>query len=149
MKRTAVFAAVLVLLISLCGCAEKTKPALDIKSESVTSIEFKRTCYSDDDPSFRSYVSKTVSQREDIDEVINWAKSLKLSKQSAIEIPVEKVEYVIVLNGVKKHKLIFMGDYIVLDAAAYTFDNPAQKTQVREKYNMLNYSENSAELDLM
>ena len=145
------FPAVSVLLcaVMLFGCAEKTRPALDIKKESVTSIEFKKTCYKEDVPDYREYVSKTVTEREDLDALINWTQSLRLEKQSAIEVPVERVEYVIVLKGVKEHRLIFLDDYIVYDTAAFVYANPSQKEQVKEKYNLLNYEEKAAELDLM
>lgn len=149
MKRIAAAAAIAVMLLSLVGCAEKTRAALDIKRESVSSVEFKRTCYSDDEPEFRAYVSKKVTEASDIDKLIAWATDLRLTKQKAIEIPVENVEFVMVLNGTKEHKLIFMGDYVIFDAVAYTYDRAQDKSLVREKYNMLNYEENSAELDLI
>ena len=149
MKKAVTVMAVLIMISVLCGCAEKTKSALDIKNESVTSIEFKKTCYSESEPDSRSYVAKTVTVREDIDSIISWVESLKLTKQSAIEIPVEQVDYVIVLNGTKQHNLIFVGNYVVFDTAAYTFDSPVQQEQVKEKYNLLNYEESSVELDLM
>lgn len=149
MKKTAVLTVFIMVLLTFCGCAEKSRPTLDIKKDSVTSVEFKKTCYSDSDPSFRSYVSKNVSQREDIDKIVEWAKSLKLTRHDAIEIPVDQVSYVIVLGGAKEHKLIFVGDYIVFDTAAYTFDNPSQKTQVAQNYNLLNYEESESELDLI
>lgn len=142
-------ASVLICAVMLFGCAKKTRPMLDIKKESVTSIEFKKTCYKDDEPDYREYVSKTVTEREDLDALINWVLSLKLAKQNAIEVPVERVEYVIILNGAKEHRLIFMDDYIVYDTAAFVYANPSQKEQVKEKYNLLNYEEKAAELDLM
>ena len=145
------FMAVFVLFcaVMLFGCAKKTRPMLDIKKESVTSIEFKKTCYKEDEPDYREYVSKTVTEREDLDTLINWAQSLKLEKQNAIEVPVERVEYVIILNGVKEHRLIFLDDYIVYDTVAFVYANPSQKEQVKEKYNLLNYEEKAAKLDLM
>ena len=145
------FMAVFVLLCAamLFGCAKKTRPMLDIKKESVTSIEFKKTCYKEDEPDYREYVSKTVTEREDLDTLINWAQSLKLEKQNAIEVPVERVEYVIILNGVKEHRLIFLDDYIVYDTVAFVYANPSQKEQVKEKYNLLHYEEKAAKLDLM
>ncbi len=140
---------VLLFAVMLFGCAKKTRPMLDIKKESVTSIEFKKTCYKEDEPDYREYVSKTVTEREDLDTLINWAQSLKLEKQNAIEVPVERVEYVIILNGVKEHRLIFLDDYIVYDTVAFVYANPSQKEQVKEKYNLLNYEEKAAKLDLM
>ena len=140
---------VFLFAVILFGCAKKTRPMLDIKKESVTSIEFKKTCYKEDEPDYREYVSKTVTEREDLDTLINWAQSLKLEKQNAIEVPVERVEYVIILNGVKEHRLIFLDDYIVYDTVAFVYANPSQKEQVKEKYNLLNYEEKAAKLDLM
>ncbi len=149
MSKKVFLAAMLAVLMIFTGCAEKQRPVLQINNESVTSIEFKKTCVSQQDPDARTYVSKTVTEKQDVDELIEWAKSLKLKKQDAIEIPVEQVDYVIVLNGVKEHKLIFLNEYVVLDTTAYTYENPDDKSQASEKYNLLNYEETETQLNLM
>ena len=149
MKHRIMSAVMILLLLFMCGCSKKSSPAIKIKSESVTSVVFKKTGYSDTDATARTYTSKTVTERRDIDNLIDWVESFDLEKQSAIEIPVEQVEFVIELNGTMLHKLIFLGDYVVLDTTAYTFKNASDKSKVLQKYNLLNYEEAKAELDLM
>ena len=62
MKKYIFLTAALMALVIFAGCTEKQRPVLQINNESVTSIEFKKTCYSDEDPDSRSYVSKTVTE---------------------------------------------------------------------------------------
>lgn len=149
MKRYISLIALFLSALVICGCSEKKKPAFHIKNDSVTSIEFQKTVFSETDVTERSYVSKTVLQREDIDKLISWMSALKLEKHAAVEIPIENVKYVIVLNGPKEHNLIFLDDYAVFDTAAYQFADQSQMEQVGQKYNMLNYEEKAAELNLM
>ncbi len=149
MKKYIFLTAALMALVIFAGCTEKQRPVLQINNESVTSIEFKKTCYSDEDPDSRSYVSKTVTEKDDINQIIDWAKSLPLVRHDAIEIPVEQVDYVIVLNGVKQHKLIFLDDYVVLDTTAFIYENPDSKSEISEKYNLLNYEETETQLELI
>ena len=140
-----------ILMIALClfSCARKTKPPFVIKHESVESVDFKRTVYSADDPSVRSYVQKSVTAKEDVEDVLCWIEKLKLEKHDAIEVPIEKVQYVIVLNGIKDHKLVFMDQYVVYDSTAYTYKDSSQMSEVANKYNLLNYEQKDTKLDLI
>lgn len=145
MKRTVLS---VILLLLLCGCALKNTPSLRLKAESVDSVEIKKTCIDPIDAQKRTYVSKTVTGRDDVDKIIAWLESLKLEKHDAIEIPAEQVLYVINLNGTKNHRLIFIEGYVIYDAAAYTYKDPAQQNEIIKKYNLLNYAEQETELDL-
>ncbi len=136
------------IALLICGCAVKYRPEIVIKSDSVTSIDFKKTYFPEGEGS-RTYSVKKLTEREDIDELSAWLESLRLVKQDAIEVPVEQVEYVIVLNGAKEHTAIFMNEYIIYDRTAYTFENETQRGAVSEKYNLLNYPEQQTQLDLM
>lgn len=149
MKHRIISAVMILLLLFMCGCSKKSSPVIKIKNESVTTVVFKKTGYSDTDAAARTYTSKTITERRDIDNLIDWLETFALEKQSAIEIPVEQVEFVIELKGTILHKLIFLGGYVVLDTTAYTFKNASDKLKVLEKYNLLNYAETKAELDLM
>jgi len=137
------------VLLMFCGCAYKSTPAIKIKHDSVEKIEFKRTEFSTDDPLARNYVKKTVINENDITSIIKWIEKLELIKHEAIEIPVEEVKYVITLCGVKDHTLIFYDKYVVYDNTAFTFEKASQQQQVSEKYNLLNYEEQTTELDLI
>ncbi|MBQ8605609.1 MAG: hypothetical protein IJ408_02630 [Clostridia bacterium] len=143
MKRIICLLACLVMIFSCASCAKRTKPAIVIKHESVTSLEFKRTVFSADDPTLRSYFQKTITESEDVEKLICWIEDLKLEKHSAIEVPIEKVQYVIVLKGVKDHRLVFMDNYVIFDSTAYTYKDPDSMSEVGEKYNLSNYSEKS------
>lgn len=142
-------AAALIVLLLLCGCAHKSMPAFRIKGESVKSIEIIKTCYDENDASARSFVSKTVTERGDIDNLISWLESLKLTRHDAIEIPAEEVRCVVNLDGVKSHRLIFIEGYVIFDATAYAFNDPSDTDAIIQKYNLLNYAEQDTELDLI
>ena len=135
----------LILLVLLCGCSLKNTPSLRLKAESVSSVEIKKT-YRDGTSSYS--VSKTVTDREDTEKLISWLESLRLTKHDAIEIPVDQVRYVVVLEGVKTHKLIFIDGFVIYDSTAYTYDDLSQQSEIDKKYNLLNYPEQSTELDL-
>lgn len=141
MKKIVSLAVAVLLLLTLASCARKTKPQINIKHDSVTSIEFISASTSATDPTARSYAMKTVSESDDIEAIICWIEDLDLEKHAAIEVPIENVSHVIVLKGVKDHKLIFMNEYVIYDSNAYTYKKTKQSTQVAQKYNLLNYPE--------
>ena len=137
------------MLVGAASCARKTKPPFVIKHESVSSIEFKRTVYSAENPLSRSYLEKRVTDKEDVENIICWVEDLKLEKKGAIEVPIERIQFVIVLKGIKDHRLVFMDEYVIFDATAYTYTDPEQMAEVSRKYNLLNYSEQTAELGII
>ncbi len=139
------FLIVLLLCVNV-GCARKTKPVFNIKHESVTSIDFKRSTYAQNGNLSLKCVQKTVDDTDDIEKLLTFVESLKLVKHAPIEVPSEKIQYVMVLNGVKDHKLVFMDEYVVYDSTAYTYKNLSQKSEVAEKYNLLNYPETESDL---
>lgn len=140
---------VFVLILSFTGCAYKTRPAIQIKHDSVKSIDYKRTDFMTNSPDERNYYLKTVTESEDIEVILDWIDGLKLEKHDAIEVPTEKVEYVITLNGIKNHTIVFFDNYVIYDAAVFTYLDSTQSKQVSEYYNMLNYAEQPTELDLI
>ena len=148
-KRFFSLLAVIVLMFSFPGCARKTRPLIQIKHESVQSIDYKRTDFMTDSPDKRDHYIKTVTQNEDIEIILDWIESLKLQKHDAIEVPTEKVEYVITLNGVKNHTVVFFDNYVIYDATVFTYLDSVQSKQVSEYYNMLNYAEQPTEFDLI
>ena len=141
MKRIISAILILIILISCCSCARKSRPPFEIKHESVNAIEFRRTSFLADNPFERSYFQKTVDNKEDIEKLLLWIEELSLEKHEPIEVPIEQVQYVIVLKGVKDHKLVFMNEYVVYDSTAFTYKSEKQMTQVSQKYNLLNYAE--------
>lgn len=148
MKRIIAVVALAVMLFSMSACARKIRPDINIKTESVTALSFKRTVFSSTDVTSREYMQKRITEQQDIKALTDWISDLRLEKHDPIEVPVEMIEYFIILEGKKEHTLIFYGDYVVYDATAYTFKNSAQRHEVVEKYNMLNYEEQQTELEL-
>ena len=124
-------------------------PELRIKVESIESIDFKKTYFKDDLSDPRDYKQKSVTDKDDIKEIVDWLVGLSITKHDAIEIPVERVNYVIMLNGKKTHKVIFMDNYIIYDSQAYTFDNESDIDSVKNKYNLLGYTEIETDLDII
>ena len=148
MKKILAFLAIVLTLVTMSACARKEKPAIKIKYDSVSSVTFKRTVFSDTDASLRTYFKKEITNEEDVRLVLDWVCSLSLSKHDPIEVPSEKIEYLMKFGDTKEHTLIFFDDYVVYDSTAYTYKNPNQQGEVSEKYNMLNYEEQKTELDL-
>lgn len=147
MKRTLSLIAVCIILLTACSsCARKTSPAFTIKKESVTSIDFKKNSLSADDPTKTVTVQKSVTDKEDVEAVIAWVHSLKLEKHDPIEFPIETIRYMMVLNGVKDHQLIFLDNYVVFDSTAYLYTDKAQASEASEKYALLNYPESDTTL---
>lgn len=149
MKKIIAVITLCVLMLTMGSCARKVRPVINIKHESVTTVTFKRTVFSTDNPITRDYMQKTVTEANDVEQLLDWIESLDLKKHEAIEVPTEKIEYVILLGDTKQHTLVFFENYAVYDSTAYTFNTPAQKDSVSEKYNMLNYKETETELDLI
>lgn len=148
MKRILAFLMVVLMMLTLSACARKEKPTIKIKYDSVSSIVFKRMELSDTDATLRTYYQKKITGEDDVKSVLDWICSLSLLKHEAIEVPSEKIEYLMKFGDTKEHVLIFFDDYVVYDSTAYTFKNPTQQEEVIEKYNLLNYEEQETELDL-
>ena len=136
---------IIMTVLSFSSCAKKFRPSIKFNSENVTSVEFKKTFFGET----REYKQKTVTEADDIKEICNWLMSLHLTKHDAIEIPVEKISYAIILKGTKEHRVVFMDDYIVFNNTAYTFNKESDIGIVAKKYNLLNYNENDAKLGLI
>ncbi len=139
--------AIAVLVVSLCSCAKKFSPDIKLNSENISSIDFKKTYFSEDNT--REHMQKSVTEQADIKALTDWLSGLRLTEHPAIEIPAEKITYALVINGKKTHTVIFMGEYIIYDFTAYTFDNSSDLSAVETKYNLLGYTETEAELDLV
>lgn len=150
MKRIlAVVLALVLSLMSLSACAEKFRPEIKINTDSITSIDFKKTYFTDDSDDPRDYKQKTLTEADDIRALADWLTGLHLTEHPAIEIPVEQVSYAIILNGKKSHRVLFMDEYIIYDSTAYTFDRDSDKNAVDSKYNLLGYTETETELDII
>lgn len=148
MKRIISFVLIAVMLFfTLTSCAEKFYPEIKINTENVTSVEFKKTYFEDDGT--RVHKQKKITDSDDIEAVADWLSDLRLTEHSAIEIPVEKISYVMIINGKKVHRVIFMDEFIIYDSTAYTFDNEKDLNAVQEKYDLLGYTEEETELDLI
>lgn len=136
---------IVVMLVTFCSCAKKFHPEIKLDVDSITSIDFKKTIFSDDK---REHVQKSVTEQADIKQLADWLSGLRLTEHEAIEIPVEKITYALVINGKKTHTVIFMDEYIIYDFTAYTFDKSSDVTTVETKYNLLGYTETETKLDL-
>ncbi len=145
MKRLLSILAVLTIIISFSSCAKKFSPSIKIKSDSVTSVEFKKTVFG----KTNTYKQKTVTETEDIKSLCQWLTGLSLTKHDAIEIPVENISYAIILKGTKEHRVVFMNEYIIYDNNAYTFNKNRDVGAVTDKYDLLNYTETDATLGLI
>ena len=149
MKRLMAFLLAFITIFAVSSCEQKVSPELRIKVESIESIDFKKTYFKDDLSDPRDYKQKSVTDKDDIKEIVDWLVGLSITKHDAIEIPVERVNYVIMLNGKKTHKVIFMDNYIIYDSQAYTFDNKSDIDSVKNKYNLLGYTEIETDLDII
>lgn len=138
--------ALLMILVCFCSCAEKFRPEIKLNADSITSIDFKKTYFTDKD---REYMQKSVTESEDVEALVKWLTGLHLTEHPAIEIPVEKINYALVINGKKNHTVIFMDEYIIYDYTAYTFDKSSDLTAVETKYNLLGYTETETELGIV
>ena len=150
MKRFIIITVVALMLVTmLAACERKTSPDIKLNVENVTSVEFKKTYYTGDKNDPRVYKQKTLTDKQDIQKLADWIVSLELTKHDAIEVPIEEITYAIMLKGKVSHRVVFMGDYIIYDNQAYTFDNKNDKTAVENKYNLLGYTETDTTLDLI
>lgn len=146
MKRIlSILAALVIILTAFSSCAKKFSPSIKIKSDSVTTVEFKKTVFG----TSNTYKQKTVTDTDDIKALCQWLTGLSLTKHDAIEIPVEKISYAIILKGTKEHRVVFMDEYIIYDNDAYTFNKNRDADAVTGKYDLLNYTETDATLGLI
>ncbi len=146
MKRIiAIFTVLLIIMTLFSSCAKKVSPSIKLNSDNVTSIEFKKTVFGLEN----DYKQKTVTEKDDIKTLCDWLTKLRLTKHEAIEIPVEKIRYAIILYGTKEHRVVFMDEYIIYDNDAYTFDRPGDLDSVSSRYDLLNYTESDAKLGLI
>lgn len=137
---------VLMTLVLFTSCAKKFSPSIKLNSDNITSVEFKKTIFGENE---RQHKQKTITEHSDIKELCNWLTSLRLTKHDAIEIPVEKITYAIILKGTKEHRVVFMDEYIIFNNTAYTFNKSSDLKAVEQKYNLLNYTENDSKLGLI
>ncbi len=142
MKRILLVLIISVLLLSCTSCAQKTTSVIKINSDSVNSITFKSN-------SSENCKQKLITEPADIKNICSWLKSFKLTKHSAIEIPVSNVTYLIQIDGKADHQIIFMDEFIIYDMTAYTFDNKSDYNSVKQKYNLFAYKETDCELGLL
>ena len=150
MKRFFIITAVVLIIVAmLSACERKTTPDIKINAQKVTSVDFKKTYYTGEKNDPRIYKQKSLTDKDDIKKLTDWLVSLELTKHDAIEVPIEEITYAIMLNGKTTHRVIFMGDYIIYDNQAYTFDNKDDKTVVQNKYNLLGYTETDTTLDIL
>lgn len=145
MKRIFSILSIVVIVFSISSCAKKFTPSIKIKSDNVTSIEFKKTVFD----VTNTYKQKTVTETDDIKTLCQWLTNLSLAKHEPIEIPVEKISYAIILKGTKEHRVVFMDEYIIYDNVAYTFNKNRDLNAVATKYDLLNYNETDATLGLI
>lgn len=138
---------IIILVVSLCSCAKKFTPEIKLNPENITSIDFKKTYFNEDNT--RTHKQKSVTEQADIKALADWLSGLRLTEHLAIEIPAEKITYVLMINGKKTHTVIFMDEYIIYDYTAYTFNNNSDLSAVETKYNLLGYTEVEAGLDLV
>ncbi len=146
MKRIiSILAVLIIILTAFSSCAKKFSPSIKIKSDSVTSVEFKKTVFGISN----TYKQKTISDTDDIKDLCQWLTGLSLTKHDAIEIPVKNISYAIILKGTKEHRVLFMDEYIIFDNNAYTFNKNRDMNAVSEKYDLLNYTETDTTLGLI
>lgn len=142
MKKIVCLLCVVVLSFSmLCGCKwGKNVTELTPNRSAVQSIIIQKT-YKNDDGKI-CYRQKVIDKDEDIDAIIKKLDSVGVERQEAVEY--SYVDYLVLFEGPKDHRLVVSKDYYIYDGTAYTVTREKNKTVVANLYNTLNYTEEEA-----
>ncbi len=134
------------VILSLCGCsARKDSPDIRLKRESIDTIIMQKS-YPIEGSEDNMFRQKEISEAEDIDALVEWIEGLQLVKGEVIGIDPRLVEYTIILEGVKDHLLVFTQGKVIYDGIVYDYENSEQALEAQQKYSLLNYEENEAQV---
>ena len=140
----------LICVISISGCGKrKESPDIKLKKDSITSIVFQKSYPAQSGSNIedeKAFKEKAVTESADIAEIARWIEGLKLTKSQAIGIDPNKIEYTIVLKGVKDHLLVFTLGKVIYDGIVYDFVSEAQSLEAGQMYNLLNYEEKDTQV---
>ncbi len=132
------FCIVLCGLMLLCGCNwNKKATELTPTRSAVQSIVIQKT-YKDQDGGV-IYRQKVIKDEQDITDIIQKLDAVSVEKQSAVEY--SYVDYLVLFEGPKDHRLLVSGEYYIYDGTAYTVKQNKNKTVVADLYDKLNYTE--------
>ena len=130
----------LLLILILHGCAVNNFADITPAPDAIESICFQRTNI--DKKNQYTYFEKTLTEPEDIKNFCN-----KLDKVKVIGIdPIKfsSVDYLIIFEGPRQHKLLVCQNEIIYDGIAYKINSGSLNDAISHIYNKLPQQEQPA-----
>ncbi len=138
MKRFCLFFLIFVLMLG--GCAKGDFADVTPSPDAIDSISFQRTNI--DENNNYTYFEKTLTTADDIKGFCVDLDKVKFVKIDPVKF--SSVDYLIVFEGPKQHKLMVSGDEIIYDGLAYKINNGSLNDAISRLYNDLPQQEQSA-----
>lgn len=137
MKRVVTFLIIAASLLTLNACDGGQYKDVTPSPNTVDAVYIQKTIIEDEKK--YTYKEKKIDQS---DEIVSFLKKMDEIRFEEIE-PVEfsKVDFLIVFDGKKKHKMLFLGDEIIYDGRAYKSVRGNLKKTVSKLYDALEGSE--------
>ena len=135
MKKT-IFLLIIMLCV-LCSCTNSEFSDITPIPDAVESIVFQRTNV-DKDGNY-TYFEKTIVEKEQMESFLNNIDSFRFVSVEPIKF--SSVDYLIIFQGGRTHKLVLSGDLAVYDGLAYKIDKGDLSDKFSELYTSLSQEE--------
>lgn len=137
MKRVVTFLIIAASLLTITACDGGQYKDVTPSPDAVDTVYMQKTVIEGENK--YTYKEKKIDQS---DEIVSFLKKLDEIRFEEIE-PVEfsKVDFLIVFDGKKKHKMLFLDDEIIYDGRAYKSVKGSLKKTVSKLYDALEGSE--------
>lgn len=140
MKKCTCILLITVMLFSLCACDSAEYADVTPRTDVIEGICIQRTNI--DEAGQYSYFEKNIEEAQQITE---FCKSI--DKIKFVEIDPQKfnsVDFLIVFEGKKEHKMMISGNKIIYDGLAYEIKNGELVSKISEIYSALSQQESKA-----
>lgn len=125
------------MLCVLCSCTNSEFSDITPIPDAVESIVFQRTNV-DKDGNY-TYFEKTIVEKEQMESFLNNIDSFRFVSVEPIKF--SSVDYLIIFQGGRTHKLVLSGDLAVYDGLAYKIDKGDLSDKFSELYTSLSQEE--------
>ena len=130
----------LIICLFLGGCAKGNFADVTPVLDAIESVSFQRTNI--DKNNQYTYFEKNLTTSEEIEK---FCESLdKVHFVSIDPVKFSSVDYLIVFEGKRQHKLMVSGDEIIYDGLAYKIDKGSLNDAITRLYNNISIQESVA-----
>ena len=129
MKKILIFCICAFVLLSIAGCSASSGPAVTPQEDTIQKIYFQKTNI--DEQKNYTYTEKEITDAKMIRNFCKAINSLTLQEEDPLKY--SDVEYLVVFECGKRHKLMILKEDIIYDGATYK----SVKGNLRETFSAL------------